>query len=248
MALSSALVVQRTSVDGEAPPWAVLDATGHTLLNVSVETADGSAHALVSRGAALPAHGAALLTTSAHQSNELRLRLLVGARVTAASCHRLGVVLLPVRPAERGLAQARLVVDVRANRLIATAHDVQTGKRVRLVLTHASPATDDDAADGTRDQHASTLPSLWRFETPCARLTTARRFSPPHAHWAVSPRVSPPHAQLAVSPPLGLAWCADRVCFERMRVRRRTLGAPGLLVRERTLDRRATARWRRERP
>ena len=115
------------------PPWAVADATGRTLLGVSVRCADGTAHVLIPRGSCLPsggasvgAYGEALLTSSAHDMSKMTLEVLVGARPSAAACRQLArPLVVPIEPRARGLAQVHVQLCLSATRLLLSARDVQ---------------------------------------------------------------------------------------------------------------------------
>ena len=156
------------------PPWALTDAQGQMLLNLCVHSADETATPLVSRGAVLPSCAHALMTTSAHGTAALALRLLVGTRPRAAQCRKLTTLTVPVAPSERGLAQVRLSVSVGPTRLCVCARDVHTGRFVCSVL-RASSFCSCDSEEEEEEKTASvrramkdgaSLPALWRFETP----------------------------------------------------------------------------------
>eukprot|EP00966_Prymnesium_polylepis_P246019 5690631-Prymnesium_polylepis.1 len=82
VAATSAAAASHGAVRGA---WAAVDAQGRTLLAVGVRTADGLCLPLLLRGAALPARGATLLTTSADGRRSIRLQLLLGSRAAASA-------------------------------------------------------------------------------------------------------------------------------------------------------------------
>ena len=81
------------SEQADQPPWALSDASGRRLLDVSVRCADGTALVVVPRGSSLPAYGEVLLTSSSHGADLLILELLLGVRVAASACRTLNSAL-----------------------------------------------------------------------------------------------------------------------------------------------------------
>ena len=164
-AAADGLADDNGSEQADRPPWALSDASGQRLLDVSVRCADGTALVVVPRGSSLPAYGEVLLTSSSHGADMLILELLLGVRVTASGCRTLNSALRlsleDLRP--RGLAQVRLEVGLSTERLVARACDMHTGVVCHVVLETAG--LDADAQDGARP---SALPLPWRYENPYA--------------------------------------------------------------------------------
>ena len=159
------------SEQADQPPWALSDASGRRLLDVSVRCADGTALVVVPRGSSLPAYGEVLLTSSSHGADLLILELLLGVRVAASACRTLNSALRlsleDLKP--RGLAQVRLEVGVSTERLVARACDVHTGVACHVVLEAAEVAqTAGLNADTQGGARPSALPLPWRYETPYA--------------------------------------------------------------------------------